>query len=276
MSTKEWTLIHTAQSYDEAKDFAKSRFNVCQYRRSDLNNHTKYSFKCSEYRKYPLCSFEIKIIVPDNDMDHVTIMSRNLHEHEENERNPTTRLPSPIRKTVSDHVKCGLSQSQIKASLIINYPQHSINQDKLHNLVVYERRKDRPEIFSIYDLQNWCNEHKEAKELHSTFVPFYNAVDINNIFIFFTTKQLFQQIKLTTYLQVDATYKVNWNNLPLLVFGSTDANRHFKPFGMALISDDESVECYVKLFNSIKTLAVQLNIQCLINQVMSDGAPGMF
>jgi hypothetical protein len=28
MSTKEWTLIHTAQSYDEAKDFAKSRLNA--------------------------------------------------------------------------------------------------------------------------------------------------------------------------------------------------------------------------------------------------------
>ena len=79
MSNKEWTLIHTAQSYNEGKDFAKSRFNVCQYRRSDLNNQTKYSFKCSEYRKYPLCSFEIKIIVPDNNMHCVTIMSRNLH-----------------------------------------------------------------------------------------------------------------------------------------------------------------------------------------------------
>ena len=224
-----------------------------------------------------MCSFEIKIIVPDNNMHCVTIMSRNLHEHEGNERNPTTRILSPILKTVPDHVKCGLSQSQIKASLVTNYPQHSINQDKLnlHNLIVYERRKDRPEIFSIHDLRNWCNEHRETKELYSTFVPFYNALDINNIFIFFTTKQLFQQIQLTTYLQVDATYKVTWNNLPLLVFGSTDAHRHVKPFGMALISEDENAECYVKLFNSIKMLAVQLNVQCFINQVMSDGAPGI-
>ncbi|CAF0894013.1 unnamed protein product [Rotaria sordida] len=132
----------------------------------------------------------------------VAIISRNLHEHEDNERNPTTRLPSPIRKTISNHVKCGLSQSQTKASLITNYPQHSINQDKLHNLIVYEQRKDRPKIFSIHDLQNY----------------------------------------------------------------STDANRHFKSFGMALISEDENTECYVKLFNSIKTFAVQLNLQCLINQ----------
>ncbi|CAM4830437.1 unnamed protein product [Rotaria magnacalcarata] len=118
MSSKQWTLLYAAQSYEEAKDLAKSRFNVCQNRRSDLNDQTKYSFKCSEYRKYPLCHFQIKIIVPDNNMNSITIMSKN--EHEQIERNATTRLPSPIRESISTYVKCGLSQSQIKASLIIN------------------------------------------------------------------------------------------------------------------------------------------------------------
>ncbi len=35
-------MLHTAQSYDQAKDFVKPQFNICQYRRSDLHNHTKY------------------------------------------------------------------------------------------------------------------------------------------------------------------------------------------------------------------------------------------
>ncbi|CAF3716596.1 unnamed protein product [Rotaria socialis] len=273
MSSKQWTLLYTAQSYEEAKDLAKSRFNVCQNRRSDLNDQTKYSFKCSEYRKYPLCHFQIKIIVPDNNMNSITIMSKNEHEHEQNERNTTTRLPSPIRESISNYVKCGLSQPQIKASLILNYPQSPIDQVKLSNKIVYERRRDRPEIFSVYDLRNWCSQHQEGERLHSTFVPFYTVDDINNLFIFFTTKQLFQQIRLTTYLQIDATYKLTWNNLPLLVFGSTDANRHFKPFGIALISHDENAECYKQLFNSINTLAIQeFNHPCLINQLMGDGA----
>ncbi|CAM4975026.1 unnamed protein product, partial [Rotaria socialis] len=144
MSSKQWTLLYTAQSYEEAKDLAKSRFNVCQNRRSDLNDQTKYSFKCSEYRKYPLCHFQIKIIVPDNNMNSITIMSKNEHEHEQNERNTTTRLPSPIRESISNYVKCGLSQPQIKASLILNYPQSPIDQVKLSNKIVYERRRDRP------------------------------------------------------------------------------------------------------------------------------------
>ncbi|CAF1646761.1 unnamed protein product [Rotaria magnacalcarata] len=186
MPSKQWTLLYTAQSYEEAKDLAKSRFNVCQNRRSDLNDPTKYSFKYSEHRKYPLCHFQIKIIVPDNNVNSITIMSKT--EHEQNERNATTRLPSPIRESISTYGKCGLSQSQIKASLIINYPQSPIDQVKLSNKIVYERRRDRPEIFSVYDLRNWCSQHQEGERLHSTFVPFYTVDDINNLFIFFTTK----------------------------------------------------------------------------------------
>ena len=190
-------------------------------------------------------------------------------------KNPTTRLPSPIQRTVADHVKCGLTENQIKKSLVINYPQISIEKVKLHSFILYERRKHRPEIFSVYDLRKWCYERKESKDLHSTFVPFYTVDNINNLFVFFTTKQLFQQIRLTTFLQVDATYKLTWNNLPLLVFGSTNANRHFKPFGIALISTDEDSECFIDLFNSINALTLQeFDHPFVINQIMADCAPG--
>ncbi|CAF3910915.1 unnamed protein product [Rotaria sp. Silwood2] len=143
-------------------------------------------------------------------------MSRNTHQHEENERNPTTRLPSPVRQCVSNYVKCGLTETQIKKTVTINYSQASVDETKLHNLITYERRKDRPKIFSVYDMRNWCNEHKE------------------------------------------------------------NANRHFKPFGMALISTDEDSECFIHLFNSINALFLQeFNEPCPINPIMADGAPAI-
>ena len=109
----------------------------------------------------------------------------------------------------------------------------------------------------------------------NTCVPFYTVDNIYHLFVFFTTKQLFQQIRLTTFLQVDTTYKLTWNNLRLLVFGSPDANRHFKPFGIALTSTDEDNECFIDLFNSINALVLQeFNHPFVINQIMADGAPG--
>ncbi|CAF2574108.1 unnamed protein product [Rotaria sp. Silwood2] len=119
-------------------------------------------------------------------------MSRNIHQHQQYERNSTTRLPSPIRKTVSKYVHCGLSQSQIKLSLIQDHPHSPIHETKLINLINYERRKNRREIFSVFDLKSWCDQHKDNTQLHSTFVPFYIVEHIDNIFILFTTKQLFR------------------------------------------------------------------------------------
>ncbi|CAF0792096.1 unnamed protein product [Didymodactylos carnosus] len=70
------------------------------------------------------------IIVPDSNPQSLVIMSRNEHKHEQKERNPTTRLPSPIRKSVSTYVKYGLSQTQIKSSLGQDHPNAPITHKR--------------------------------------------------------------------------------------------------------------------------------------------------
>ncbi|CAF4571287.1 unnamed protein product, partial [Didymodactylos carnosus] len=101
------------------------------------------------------------IVVPDNDVQAVTVMSRGVHEHKVEERNTTTRLLSPVRKSVSKYIKCDSSHTQIKSSLVQDHPSTPLTETKLRSLVNYERRKNRPEIFSVFDLRNWCNEHSE-------------------------------------------------------------------------------------------------------------------
>ncbi|CAF5169613.1 unnamed protein product, partial [Rotaria magnacalcarata] len=66
--------------------------------------------------------------------------------------------------------------------------------------------------------------------------------------------------QLSSLLQVDATYKLTWNELPLLVFGSSDADRHFRPFGVAFVPSDEGHEN---------------QREYIVHYVMADGAPGI-
>ena len=68
------------------------------------------------------------------------------------------------------------------------------------------------------------------------------------LFYLITTKQLLKETQFSTLLQVDATYKFTWNELPLLIFGSSDANHHFRPLGVALVSNDEKSTCHIDLF----------------------------
>jgi len=73
MSESDWKLLVVVHSLDEVETIAKSN-GVCQYRTHNLANSTKYSFKCSQYRKYPIFIYELKATVPDDDPNSITIM----------------------------------------------------------------------------------------------------------------------------------------------------------------------------------------------------------
>ncbi|CAF1398863.1 unnamed protein product, partial [Didymodactylos carnosus] len=53
-------------------------------------------------------------------------------------------------------------------------------------------------------------------------------------------------------LAIDCTYKITTNELPLVVFGTSDLHRHFRPIGVCLISTDESAETFKTLFRGIQ------------------------
>ena len=99
---------------------------------------------------------------------------------------------------------------------------------------------------------------------------------VNNLFVLFTTKELIRQMQYSTLLQLDGTYKLTWNELPLIVFGASDCNRNFRPFGVALVSEDESSSCYEHLFNSLRSLSIQqLHQPYSPKFILADGAPGI-
>jgi len=273
MSKEEYHLLNIVSSLGEAEALLKSN-GVSKYRTSNLSDCVKYSYRCSQYRKYPTCRYEIQVYVHENNPSTIKIMFKNSHDH--TQRNATTRLPSPVRDSIEKYVKCNLHQGQIKAALSLDYPAMLLSADQIINGVSYARRKQRPEVISIYDFNEWCSNHKyDVNSLHSTYVPYYSINNIDDIFVFFTTKQLIQQIQNTSLLQIDATYKLTWNDLPLLVFGASAADRHFRPFGLALISTDEHSSCFKQLFHQLQSISVnQFNCQYIVNYIMADGAPG--
>ncbi|CAF1108729.1 unnamed protein product, partial [Didymodactylos carnosus] len=85
--------------------------------------------------------------------------------------------------------------------------------------------------------------------------------------------RLLSTASLSVYLQVDGTYKLNWNNFPVLVCGTSDAQRHFHPFGIALVYSDESTACYVDLFKALKwSIPLVTNQAYYIHFLIADGS----
>jgi ATP-dependent 26S proteasome regulatory subunit len=128
MSKSNWILLCVVNSLDDIKAVAKSH-NVCQYRTNNLKDHKKYSFKCSQYRKYSSCNYELKAVVPDDDSNSITVMFKNTHNH--SDHNQTSRLPSPLRQSVSKYVHAGLTEPQIRSLLSIDHPTVPVPSSKL-------------------------------------------------------------------------------------------------------------------------------------------------
>jgi hypothetical protein len=56
---------------------------------------------------------------------------------------------------------------------------------------------------------------------------------------FVSTRRLLANASTCTNIHADATYKLIWQGFPVLVVGTTDLDRHFHPFGMAICSKEE-------------------------------------
>jgi hypothetical protein len=60
-------------------------------------------------------------------------------------------------------------------------------------------------------LKNWWHQHTNGTQPHSNYVPFYTINNINDIFIMFTTKQLFQQINASAIQEFNHPCFINHN-----------------------------------------------------------------
>ncbi|CAF4273112.1 unnamed protein product, partial [Rotaria sordida] len=87
-----------------------------------------------------------------------------------------------------------------------------------------------------------------------------------------TTRKLIATAPLSNSLQVDGTFKLNWNDLSVTVFGSSDGNRRFHPYVIALIGTDEAASGYITLFQTInKYVFNAAGIRYDVQYLLGDG-----
>jgi len=76
--------------------------------------------------------------------------------------------------------------------------------------------------------------------------------------IFITTKRLLYLASECRHIHADSTYKLNWNGFPVLIVGTTDMNKCFHPFGLAICTN-EKIPDFEFIFRSIQDGLQRLN-----------------
>ena len=122
---------------------------------------------------------------------------------------------------------------------------------------------------NLADLITWCekNSHLPDNEmLDQHFVAAYESIlpydDMNDLPANFAKNDLFRFYVTTrrlilfsgnakVVLQTDGTYKLMWQGYPVLFIGTSDAQRSFFPFGMAVTSHERSAD-FQFIFESLQ------------------------
>lgn len=130
---------------------------------------------------------------------------------------------------------------------------------QLNNYLVRVRRGEGPPILSLGQLESFVTQSSTVPpidDLDKPFVVNYNFdYDQKNFGVFWSSHRLLSLMDKTSSINIDATYKLTFLGFPVIITGTTDKARHFHPFGIALLSN-ENTEAFSFVFNSlIKTKA---------------------
>ncbi|CAF1356324.1 unnamed protein product [Didymodactylos carnosus] len=270
MMRRQWLPLRICNMQTELNELI-SENEVSRFRSESSTNGNKYTYRCASYKKFPSCDIRLQAIQKSNEDESCRVLRSSEHNH--TERALTTRPPSPVREDVITYVAAGISETQIRRAVSITHSGTTRQQVK--SLVKYYRTKERPSAFSLQDLRGWCMLHSALPlptDLDSLFVPYFK-LNIDELFIFMTTRRLLSASSKSTYLQVDGTYKLNWNDFPLLICGTSDSQLHFHPCGIALVNSDEAATYYIELFKALKWSVPLVTHQAyVVNYVMCDGS----
>ena len=75
--------------------------------------------------------------------------------------------------------------------------------------------------------------------------------------VLISTKRLLNTSLKSNSINADATYKLVCEGMPVLIFGTTDQDRHFHPFGIQ-VSSNEKIEDFKFLFQTLKDEVTKL------------------
>ena len=95
MVSRTWNLVHTFFNVSDLQSYVAQ--NNVSVKRTELTTMgKKVTYRCSKYRKYPQCDFQVNVMFNDNGK----IIVSTSGEHNHDCRAGTTRAPSSVQDIV--------------------------------------------------------------------------------------------------------------------------------------------------------------------------------
>lgn len=201
------------------------------------------------------------------------------HENEECKKNARNIIPAETENAIRELFNQNVKPKAILYNLVLKGFQPP-SKSRLTTLLTKLRKgKYGDEKLNFATLQKWCLESSAVPDSdcepfvvnHEMLIDDTNE-DKNELRFLVSSKRLIQNAINADIFQTDATYKLIWQNFPVLVFGFNDKNRRFHPTGVCVTSHERSAD-FEFFFRSLKTAVTEIfNAQLKPSTLIADAA----
>ncbi|CAF2123572.1 unnamed protein product [Rotaria magnacalcarata] len=200
------------------------------------------------------------------DSDKVSMYKTEVdHDHEERQ---VHGINENVKKSIDDLFNDGIMKPKqiIRALQARKIATPSIIQIKNY-LAQFKKKKFGSYMISLGELEDWCKRNLNIPvDENKSFVVWYQIMyegeeyddeddvednDGNKFRIFISSVRLLNIASISSHINADATYKLIWQGYPVLIIGTTDLNKVFHPFGLAICSNEKTKD-FQFIFNSIQ------------------------
>lgn len=232
----------------------------------------KVYYRCKHMkRRGPQCNVSVCMLY-HADSDKVTCYkTEGEHDHVDNKLGIHEATKKVIDELYNDGV---MKPKQIIRALQarkIKTPTYAQMNNYLSHL---KKKKYGSNIISMGELEKWCNDNENVPiDENKAFVVSYEIIynneeyeddeeveenEGNKFRIFISSLRLLNITSQASHINADATYKLIWQGFPVLIVGTTDLNKSFHPFGLAICSEEKEKD-FAFIFNGIQIGMQKIN-----------------
>ncbi|CAF1612146.1 unnamed protein product, partial [Didymodactylos carnosus] len=252
------------------------------------NEGKKKYFRCNKVKlRGRQCDACIYLLFDSTSNEVVLFRDESNHTHDMIQ-GKNSRISTEVKQAIQELFELKLKPKAIIEALH-ERKMEVPNISRLNNFLrSIKSKKFGPTAISLGEIEQWCIQSSRPipESDDSPFVASYQVIydddenddidddDVNeNKFRFFiTTRRLLRIASSSKKIHADATYKLVWQGFPVLIVGTTDLDRHFHAFGMAVCSNEKKQD-FIFIFRALQEGLQKINLKEINPDVLiADGA----
>jgi hypothetical protein len=287
--SRNWDLVDIFKTKQEALHMINKE-DIWSYAYvNKTNDGKKIYYRCNKAKKRTeQCPAGLYLFIDNKSEDVHLFKTEEQHEHQGLEK--SNRLSEQMKEEIKKLFEFNLKPKKIWDKLT-EKGLHPKNKAQVTNyLYQLKQLKYGSTKISLGELESWCIKNSNIPESDdASYVAGHKMIydddsddsenedddDKGSKFrVFITTKRLLKIAAKAKTIHADATYKLVWEGMPVMIVGTSDMDRHFHPFGISVCSN-ETTSDFTFIFQSIVDSANNLNEIVKPETLVSDASPAI-